>query len=104
MDKGLDEVKSMLLSYDSRLRSLEMSSSATKPLNDLLTDRVRGHDKKIDQHAEDLNKLFTLVREQGDALGRVTSILRWLLTIVTALIVAVAVALLTGKASIVFRP
>lgn len=94
MDKGLDEIKVMISKFDVRIRELETSEARYHPL---MESRVAGAWKEIEKHAADLILLKSWSNEQAKVIGRLEGVGKWLMGVLTALVIAVLVGLVTGR-------
>lgn len=89
MEKGFDEIKTMLSGYEERVRRLELHEANCSPM---ITSRMDAAWQKINEHARDID-------EMKDAITKLTqtnSILRWILGISTAVLTAVLIKLAAG--------
>lgn len=99
MDKNFDELKGMIGVFDVRLRGSEMEQARTQPIMD---SKINAAWSKVDKHEADLIALQKTVTDLAYVIYRMESIAKWMLGILTALIVALLVAVATGKVALVF--
>lgn len=99
LDKGFDEIKRMLSSFEERLRDLEKSEARD---HTLIGTRLDAAWKMIDQHENDIKALTQLIQEQTQLIASIEMIGKWFIGIVTALIVALLVGVISGKIRLVF--
>lgn len=97
LDKGFDELKVMSGMFDARLRDVEHQEAACQPL---LESKINAALKKTDKHDEDLIALQKTVNDLAFVVYRMEGIARWIMGVVTALVVAILVAVMTGKVTL----
>lgn len=111
MDKGFDELKAMLGGYDLRIRDIEQSEAGRHPL---LESRIDAAWRKIDEHGVELRALASRVDTDIKAINtradkalliaeRLESVAKWMLGILTAVITALIIALITGRIDITIK-
>lgn len=100
MDKGFDKIAELLRGYEERLRGLENREAGCQPL---LTSQLAAAWRKLDSHDAELEKLRAAVSQSAKTAGQLEAVSKWLLGVVTAIIVAVVIAFLTGRIDIVIR-
>jgi len=93
MDRGFAEIKEMLLRYEERLRMMETREASYSPV---MTSRLDAAWRKLDSHDGELGKIARTT-DTLETIGK------WLLGIVTALIIALGVAVLNGRIELVVR-
>ncbi len=99
-ENGLTEIKEVLLALDARLRAMEIAQAGELPL---LRIRLDAAWKKIDKHDELIGKLAENAAAALAAASRLESVAKWFLAIFTAVLIAVVILFVTGKATIVFK-
>lgn len=107
MDRGFDEVKSLLSVQDERIRALETAEAGCQPMVNAKIDAAM---KRIDEHDLRIKTLYDLVTTQTNVLTDVSkglattnTILKWVLGIFTAVMTAIIVMLMTGQATLIFK-
>ena len=107
MDKGFEEIKSLLRSLDDRMRGVETHAAKFEPV---LTTRLNSAEHDLDEHTLSIKDLTTLANEQAktitaviEAQKHLNTLLKWGVGIFTAVITVVVIALITGQAYIVFK-
>ena len=101
MDRNFGEVKAMLQGFDERLRSLENREAGCQPM---VQSRIDAAWRKLDDHDTKISAANTNHLHLMNQVKNLYSILNWILGILTLIIGAVAVALVTGRAVIQFLP
>lgn len=103
MDKGFDEIKALVRSFDDHVRLVEMKEAGCQPITvsrlDSTWHRLDEHEIKLVQHDAKHQKL-------DRQLGRAMSMYGIFVFISSALglsIIALIWSLLTGQATVVFR-
>lgn len=104
MDKGLAEIKDILNRFDERLRMQETNLAGSQPL---LIARVDAAWRKIDEmdaEQAQMRQAMALqnetIQQLSQTINRLEAVAKWILGIITALIVAVLVAYVTGQIDI----
>jgi len=107
MEKNFDEVKAMMNGFDSRVREIEKGEAGCQAI---VTSRLDAAWKKLDEHTDSLKDIEKIVQDQLlivsqliESQKQIKDILKWVLGIVTAVIVVVVIGLATGQATVVFR-
>jgi hypothetical protein len=107
MEKGFEDVKTLLRSFDERVRSVENNEAKCQPV---LTTRVDLAWHDLDEHALSIKDLTELANAQAITITKVieaqkhlNTLLKWGLGIITAVITVFVVALMTGQAYLVFK-
>lgn len=100
MDKGFDELKALLGNSEQRIRQIEQDQAGQHPL---LESRIDAAWRKLDDHSLELKSVNTRADKALLIAERLEMIFRWLLGIITATIVAILIALISGKLVITFR-
>lgn len=99
-EDSLNEIKGMLVALDARLRAMEIAQAGELPL---LRIRLDAAWKKIDKHDEMIGQLAKNVAAALATANRLESVAKWFLAIFTAVLIAVVILFVTGKATIVFK-
>jgi hypothetical protein len=68
-----------------------------------MSSRMEAAWRKIDSHDQQLDQLGESLSKMAKTAGFLETIARWLLGIITALIIALAVAFVTGRIDVVFK-
>jgi len=100
MSRGFEEIKTMLLRYEERLRGIETREAGCSPL---ITARIDAAWRRLDTHDVEISKLNEMIKEVSQTAKQLESISKWLLGIITAVIISFAIALATGRVDIVMR-
>jgi predicted RNase H-like nuclease (RuvC/YqgF family) len=100
MDKGFTELKDMLSRFDERLREQEKQTASCQPL---MNSKLDAAWRRIDSHDAQLEKLQKALQDMAKTAEFLETVARWLLGIITAVIIAIVIAFLTGKIDIVIR-
>jgi hypothetical protein len=100
MDKGFDELKSMLGGYDGRLRELEKSDASSHPL---MESRLDAAWRRIDEHTTAIGISQKTADMALMVANKLESISKWMLGILTAVIVAFVVAVITGRVELIIK-
>jgi len=99
IDRGFDDLKNIISSYDARLRTLETQGASYQPL---LDSKVTAAWKKIDKHEEDLVILQKTVTDLSFVVFRMEGVAKWIMGVITALVIAILIAVMTGKVTLLF--
>ena len=100
MDKGFEEIKSLLGRYEERLRGIETREAGCAPI---VNSRLDAAWRRLDEHSLQIKSLADDVREISNSALLLTTVSKWVLGIVTALVISFAVAILTGKIEILYK-
>jgi hypothetical protein len=103
MDKGFDEIKALVRSFDERVRGVEMQEAGCKPI---ITSRVDASWRKLDEHDTTLGKHDERIKTLDKQLGRLMSMYGIFVFIGGGLglsVIALIWSLITGQATVVFR-
>jgi len=100
MDKGFSELKEMLIRYEERLRGVETREVGSFAV---VGSRLDAAWKKIDDHTEEIKILSDTLSGVGKSAVLLETIFKWLLGVVTAVVIAVVIAFATGRIGVVFR-
>ena len=107
MEKNFDEVKAMMNGFDSRVREMEKGEAGCQTIT---SGRIDAAWKKLDEHTDSLKDIEKIVQAQLlivsqliESQKQIKDILKWVLGIVTAVIVVVVIGLATGQATVVFK-
>jgi hypothetical protein len=91
-DKGFDEIKSLMRSFDERIRSIELREASCSPL---LIARIAAIEKQVTNQQEEIEKMRLMVEKQLDAANKITSAIqtinswgKWGARVATALIIS----------------
>ena len=96
MDKGFDELKSIVSGFDGRVRDVELKEANHNPI---LTSKVDAAWRKLDEHdgvLKDLDRQIEDVKKTISELMQTNKILKWILGVLTALLTAYMINLLVG--------
>lgn len=94
LDKGVDEIKALLRPFDERLRLVETHEVACRPMVNVRLDAAV---ERLNEHDMAIKSLSKLV----DELAQTNRILKWLLGVFTAILIALVIALATGQLQVV---
>ena len=107
LGEKLEEVKKLLVSNEERIRCLERVGDKTTPL---IEKRLEILEKLTEAHAIELEELKDLITTQTQSITKLANsfetmqrIWKWALGIFTAVMIAVIIMLVTGKAMLVFK-
>ena len=100
MDKGFSELKEMLIRYEERLRGVETREVGSFAV---VGSRLDAAWKKIDDHSEELKILSDSLSGIGKSAALLETVSKWLLGVMTAIVVAVVIAFVTGRIDFVVR-
>lgn len=89
-DKGFDEIKDLMRSFDERIRTIELREAGCSPL---LVARITAAENQILAHKDEIAELRKMVQDQVGAAEKISSAMKtisawgkWAAGIVTALI------------------
>jgi hypothetical protein len=99
LDRGLDDIKGMISAFDHRLRSVETQEASYQPL---IESKITAAFKKIDKHDEQLIILQKTVTDLSFVVYRMEGVARWIMGVITALVIAILIAVMTGKVTLLF--
>jgi hypothetical protein len=104
---SIEDVKSLLVNYEERIRCLERAGDKTTPL---IEKRLETLEKLTEAHAKELEELKKLITIQAQSIEKLTisfetmqKIWKWALGIFTVVMTAVIIMLVTGQALVVFK-
>lgn len=100
MDRQFNEVKDMLLRYEERLRGLENREAGCAPI---VMTRIDAAWRKLDMHDGDIDKLNDALDKLARTANYLETISKWLLGIITAVIISLIIAFLTGRIDVAIR-
>ncbi len=100
MKSGFAKMEELITRYEERLRGLEQREAGCQPL---MVSRLDAAWKKIDSHDARMSALSDDLQKMAETARFLETVAKWLLGIVTAMIIAIAVAALTGRIYIVVR-
>ena len=96
MEKGFDEIKSIVSGFDVRVRNVELKEANCNPM---LTSRVDAAWRKLDEHEttmKEFEKTFDELEKTVNELVSTNKVLKWILGVLTALLVALLIKLVVG--------
>jgi chromosome segregation ATPase len=96
MEKGFDELKSIVSGFDKRVRDVELIQANSNPI---LTSRVDATWRKLDEHdgaLKDLDKEIEDIKKTISELINTNRILKWILGVLTTLMTTYLIKLLVG--------
>jgi hypothetical protein len=89
-DKGFDEIKLLMRSFDERIRAIELREAGCSPL---LLKRIDAAEKEIVEHKKEISDLRALIQSQADTAETLSNAVKtisgwgkWVAGIATALI------------------
>ena len=100
MDRGFTEIKEMLYRFDERLRDEEKNQAGYQPV---ITARLDAAWRRIDKHDQDMDKLNEALIKITKTVSQLESVSKWMLGILTAVIVAIMVAFVTGRIELLIK-
>jgi|SRR3989304_5935014 len=103
MDKGFEELKAILRSYEERTRAIEQREAGCQPI---ITSRMDAAWRKLDEHETKFETVHKDVDELDKKLVSVMFMYRVFVFISSALglsIISLIWALITGRAEITFK-
>jgi hypothetical protein len=107
MEKNFDEVKAMMNGFDARVREIEKGEAGCQAL---VSGRIDAAWKKLDEHTSSLKEIENIVSQQVlvvtqliESQRQLKDIFKWVLGIVTAVIIVIFIGLATGQATVIFR-
>jgi hypothetical protein len=95
MDKGFEELKELLRSYEERTRAVEQNQAGYQPV---LIARMKTAEILLKEHSDEIKVLKNAVLE----LINTNRILKWVFGVFTAILVTMLIAIATGKAKVIF--
>ena len=98
IDKSFDELKTMLTSFDNRLRTLEQGEAGSHPL---IEASISSALKRLEGHDADIRVATKRADEALIVATRLESVAKWLLGIISLVIVAMITAIITGRVDII---
>jgi hypothetical protein len=96
MQNGFKEMKELLQGIEQRVRGIETQEAGCAPL---VNQRLKAVEDRVKEHADQLGKLSKIVTE----LAQTNTILKWLLGLLTVILGAVLVGLVTGQVQLLFK-
>lgn len=96
MERGFDEIKTIMRGFDDRVRGVETQQAGCGPM---LNSRMDAAWRQIDQHEMDLKTLKDVLQNQATAIQELTQtnkILRWILGVATSVLIAILIKLMAG--------
>ena len=107
LGERINDVKKLLVNYEERIRCLERAGDKTTPMFDkrieLLEKTSEEHDKELKSLAEMINIQAKSIENLKISLDTIKTIWKWVLGILTAVIIAVIIMFATGQAMVVFK-
>lgn len=89
-DKGFDEIKNLMRSFDDRIRAIELREASCQPMLDA---RIGNTERTLIAHKSDLLEMRQMIQKQTDMVEALNSVIntisgwgRWIANIVTALV------------------
>ena len=106
-DRGIGEIKVMLVGYEERMRGLENREAGSKPMMTARLDAAWNH---IDEHDQSLKQITSMITKLAEdqivmtnQVKTLQSILVWALGLFTPVLIGVIIAFATGEAQVVFK-
>src|SRR4030067_2575952 len=103
----ITDLKSLLESYEERIRCLERVGDKTTPL---IEKRLEILEKLTEAHAKELETLKTLITTQAQSINKLADsfksmqkIWKWALGLITVVITALIITFVTGQATVIFK-
>ncbi len=96
-DKSFDELKMMLSGFDNRLRILEQGEAGRHPL---LKASISTALKKLEEHDSNIKDAQKSADKALMVATRLEAVAQWLLGIISVVVAAVIVAIITGRVEI----
>lgn len=93
--EGFDELKELLRGIDARVRTVETQSASVQPL---VNQRLAQLEATALEHGGAIKALEKITAQLASTNG----ILKWILGIITAVLTAFLIALVTGKLQLLF--
>lgn len=89
-DKGFDEIKNLMRSFDERIRAIELREASCSPI---LVARISAAEQHIINQQAEIEELRKMIQVQSDAANKITNAIqtinewgRWAAKVATALI------------------
>lgn len=101
IELGFAKLEAAIKVLDDRQRAAENREAGNTPI---ISSRLDAAWRKIDSHEIDLKEVRQDIVRLTQSVNQLLSVLRWMLGILTSLIVAVLIALATGHLSIGIVP
>jgi hypothetical protein len=103
----IEDVKTLLVCYEDRIRSLERAGDKTTPIITKRIEDLESVSKDHDQELKDLTKLINTqaqsIQKLTDSFATMQTIWKWALGIFTVVMTAVIILLITGQAEVIFK-
>lgn len=96
MEKGFDEIKQIVSGFDARVRSVELKEANCNPLLNARVDAAWRKLDEQDQKMKEFGKTFDELEKTVAEFVSTNRILKWILGVLTALMIAYLVKLLVG--------
>src|SRR4030042_3152293 len=107
LGERINDIKKLLVNYEERIRCLERAGDKTTPMFDkrieLLEKTSEEHDKELKSLAEMINIQAKSIENLKISLDTIKTIWKWVLGILTAVIIAVIIMFATGQAMVAFK-
>ena len=92
--QGFTRLEALLMNFDERVRSVENTQAGCQPV---LTSRLDAAWRKIDEHEDAIDKIREIMRD----LAQTNRILKWILGIFTAVLLAAIVEVVRGNLTLI---
>jgi len=103
----IEDVKTLLVCYEDRIRSLERAGDKTTPI---IAKRIEDLESISKEHDIELNELKDMINIQAKTVDKLAEsfdtmqkIWKWALGIFTAVVIAVIIMFITGQAQVIFK-
>jgi chromosome segregation ATPase len=107
LGERINDIKSLLVAYEERIRCLERAGDKTTPMFD---KRIELLETTTDEHQKELKRLAELINTQAksienlkNSIDTMKTISKWFLGVFTTILVAVIILLVTGQALVIFK-
>lgn len=100
IERGFNDIKTMYLGYEDRLRKIEQSDASNHPLMETRLDAAW---RKLEEHSISISNLQRTADTALTVANKLESIASWMLGIITAMIVGLAIAVITGRVELVIK-
>lgn len=103
----IEDVKTLLVCYEDRIRSLERAGDKTTPI---IAKRIEDLERVSKEHDQELKDLTKLINVQAQSIQKLTDsfddmqiIWKWALGVFTAVMITVIILFITGQAQVIFK-
>jgi len=103
----IEDVKTLIVNYEERIRCLERAGDKTTPL---IEKRLEILEKLTEAHAKELEEIKKIITIQSQSVKDLTNgfetmqrIWKWALGIFTVVMTALILMLVTGQAEVIFK-